>query len=594
MACFTDLPNEIIFSIVALLPYPEVALRNCDLAALALTSRHLHRLVDPILYACNKNKSRSSAVIWAARHGRIETLEKAFCFGLNLAPMAVRGAIGPHDSTMVMKSSIFYAIEGGHEAVVVWLVDHGVELDSPSTLKTGPACHESSALFVALRLKKASIANLLIDRGACTEFKPPKNGHILEDYLTDRGEPKAMPPVSALHYASQVGLVAVARHLVEHKGININAEDCKGYTCLNYAAHHADTSTIAELIKLGADVNWRNGTPLCSAIQGGNFKNAFALISVGSRLEGRSYNGKTPIHMCTRAKKIFSREFSSELDGQWESDQESLLRLLIQRGVDIEGKSRLVRFRRGGRRVSERTVLGEAVEGGTVEAVEILIEAGVDVGRDIGNGNPPVNSAFDRYSMAVDFESADTPDKVAQARLMMVLLLRSGARLDSRGCDGQTLLEQVVHYPGLLDFLLSLPARKILSTEYVDKLLHNCVKRNNSTSFNILLKHGAELPKDPADVVSWIDELLRYRFELHDRFKPLLKQPEHLILRLLDSGLEFNQLDKLFRQALTNRDEDVVNIFLDWGINGRGSGSCDPNVWLQEAAAWGHMRVPPR
>lgn len=74
MASLSDLPDELL-SLIGEESDPT------EQFVLALTSRRLHRIVNPILYKDNITKDDGNAVFWAARHGRLDTLELLRTYG---------------------------------------------------------------------------------------------------------------------------------------------------------------------------------------------------------------------------------------------------------------------------------------------------------------------------------------------------------------------------------------------------------------------------------------------------------------------------------------------------------------------------------
>lgn len=68
MASLLDLPNEVILRISKLC---NTHGHNC----LAQANRGLHDLLNPLLYKRNVRDELASARFWAARHGRLDTLE---------------------------------------------------------------------------------------------------------------------------------------------------------------------------------------------------------------------------------------------------------------------------------------------------------------------------------------------------------------------------------------------------------------------------------------------------------------------------------------------------------------------------------------
>lgn len=77
MASFLSLPNEVIELI------GRISLTGQQFN-LALTNRHLHHLINPIIYKENVKFSFGSAMFWAARFDRLDTLELLRTYGADL------------------------------------------------------------------------------------------------------------------------------------------------------------------------------------------------------------------------------------------------------------------------------------------------------------------------------------------------------------------------------------------------------------------------------------------------------------------------------------------------------------------------------
>lgn len=74
---FLDLPNELILA-SGDLAEPRA------LSALASTCRRLHSLLNPLLYRRNAQEQHSSALIWAAENGRVDTVNLCLSHGADI------------------------------------------------------------------------------------------------------------------------------------------------------------------------------------------------------------------------------------------------------------------------------------------------------------------------------------------------------------------------------------------------------------------------------------------------------------------------------------------------------------------------------
>jgi F-box-like len=75
---FFSLPNEILIEIVENLDNEQ------DICSLIRVSKQFHNLFDDYLYCCNIKHRRSSALFWAAMHGREVTAGKFLHLGADV------------------------------------------------------------------------------------------------------------------------------------------------------------------------------------------------------------------------------------------------------------------------------------------------------------------------------------------------------------------------------------------------------------------------------------------------------------------------------------------------------------------------------
>ncbi|KAI1103913.1 ankyrin repeat-containing domain protein [Jackrogersella minutella] len=570
MATFNSLPNEVLLMIAAYLSFGHTY-HHKHLAALASTSRHMYHLINPALYRYSEDDG-SCVLHWAITYGRIETLEKAFIFGLYIGPQTYPSS---HDNCK--PHSLLLAVLRDREAVVTWLLDHEVDVNYGLRITDIGVDARHSPLHFALISGQASVALLLIDQGACLEFSWPVRPYITEDDM-----PR---PCSAMHVASENGLVSVVKHLVRNKGIDINIPDSDGKTCLHYAARGKDSPTIIEeLVQLGADVNGGVDTdsPLCYAIEEENFKQALALIDAGADIQRPS--PLLPVQICT----LTGLSFKDKVDDHRQSDYISLLTKLIDLSKDAD------------ERCWESILpilLKNAITGGTAEALSMILLEGAEADQEI-EGIWPMdwlwNSCFchDKYVME-------------DSLLKTKLLLRGNARLDQLSTGFcSTALEKALHLsreimdPAPLISLLDLVTDKTASPEHIDELLELAILYRDWDCCRILREYGARLRDDLTTVAGWAEEALRARKQC-DNFRNDYvgcrgfddSDIESFMTLLLSFGLGFDELDQLFRMALEYQDSMIATIFLNHGITGRRRGLYDPNEWLQGAATWGHMGI---
>ncbi|SPO04187.1 uncharacterized protein DNG_06870 [Cephalotrichum gorgonifer] len=114
-----DLPNELLCGIADCLESER------DVNALARVDQKLFHLLDPYLYRRNGQQSGSSALRWAARHGRAGTARKAIRVGASVEcrePAQQHGGRKVHHSIEDC-SPLFQAITRGHSEIVEILLE---------------------------------------------------------------------------------------------------------------------------------------------------------------------------------------------------------------------------------------------------------------------------------------------------------------------------------------------------------------------------------------------------------------------------------------------------------------------------------------
>ncbi|KAI1089075.1 ankyrin repeat-containing domain protein [Rostrohypoxylon terebratum] len=290
MASFNSLPNELWLLIAR--TFPRLC-RTHSLAALALTCRRLHQIINPILYAYDRDQN----------------------------------------SSMCGRYSALYIAVGQHQVETVgWLLDHGATPDAEPVYDDDDDVNpDTSPLYCAIRENQPTIAQLLIAEGACLTFSPlffspldDSDDSLCEDGLK-----------SAIHVASYYGSISIVRDLVRLNLMDINTPDREGLMCLHYAIMgHQSSAVVNELIRLGADVNSDsdNCPLLWLAIQTDCFMIADILINAGSRIDVLSpFTKLGPLHLCIHERSRFSNKQSGY------TEQYSLLEKIIGLGADING-----------------------------------------------------------------------------------------------------------------------------------------------------------------------------------------------------------------------------------------------------------------
>ena len=272
----------------------------------------------------------------------------------------------PGQASLEGLTALMEAAEGGHLAIVRYLVEKGADLNAVhrSTPRSGGGYDGSTALEKATARKHIAIAEYLMEKGAAiTPFALirmiEQGGDVsaialnrLDDRQSAQGvltgvlrmekwkvaerllklgadarrrDPSGNTPI---HWAAGWGKIAAMQFLLRN-GAAINAVNRFGKTPLDNAAGLHRLEIIEFMLAQGADV--RKGAPLASALQGSADKvraaQAIAVVRYLLR-RGADVNrpgprfGKTPLMQAAQAGSL------------------ELVKLLVNNGADLNRKSR--------------------------------------------------------------------------------------------------------------------------------------------------------------------------------------------------------------------------------------------------------------
>jgi hypothetical protein len=169
----------------------------------------------------------------------------------------------------------------------------------------------------------------LLQHGVDTEQKDGKSGR------------------TALHWAARGGHTGVVRLLLSH-GAQINVKNGYRHTALYLGARNGHKATVRELVENGADFQEHLGkdrvTPLMAAVAGGDEGTVLLLLKHGANVNPQDHYGCTALHHAVfSGKEEVARlllEEGADIDIQT-SDGETAPEMATRRGH--EGVSRLLR-----------------------------------------------------------------------------------------------------------------------------------------------------------------------------------------------------------------------------------------------------------
>ncbi len=245
---------------------------------------------------------------------------------------------------------------------------------------------------------------------------------------------KAQDPETALYALSQ--------------GADAKAREPDGTTPLHYAAHFADRTLIAALLKAKADPNAANefgAMPLAEAATTGDAESIRLLLKAGANVESANPEGQTALMVVARAGKIDAaklllkaganvnarEKWASQTALMWASAQghPEMIRLLLKAGAEVNARGAVREWQR--RVTSEPrpkgmnrggfTPLLYAAREGCIECARELLKGGADPDLTDPDQSTPLVVAL----MNLRFDFA-------------LFLIKSGADVDRWDLYGQT------------------------------------------------------------------------------------------------------------------------------------------------------------
>ncbi|KAI1806630.1 ankyrin repeat-containing domain protein [Daldinia bambusicola] len=510
-----------------------------------LPTELLHTIAGYLIHRTSTGQYIKSPVCWAAVRNKIDILEKALKYGLDLG-------------TAYSDSPLHCAARRGHDAVVNWLLDHGVPVNPTASQDPNgsryivPTIH--SPLYTAIRARNDSTAKILLSRGARMWFR-------------EENTPEAEFKQAAIHIAAYYGLEETVLFLVMVMRVDVDEFDMNFKTPLDYAVRRAyNGPMIRTLLELGAATRTEQSPqlPVTTAIEWGNFANAMTLLQAGAEvnMSHTSLGILSPLGACALYIRGYTTRAGSE---PGLSEQKHLFRNIISNGADVNAPCDGL-----------ETPLGIAVRRGSATAVYELIRGGADVEKCSGDDQ--------LRPMDLIWDIEDLRDITIKGSI----LVAAGARLDVPCIGGSRIaagsrssLENAISGFGtedsaiILDAFLCSADRRSFHDRYLDEFFESCIKRRLDGPAKILMDYGASSKgaKDAAYI--WASEIVR----------GLIPDDDHReLLFCLDFRLSFEQIQSLFESALEAKDEVRCHLLLDRDI----LSLCKADKrWLHMAAEFG-------
>jgi len=323
--------------------------------------------------------------------------------------------------------------------------------------------------------------------------------------------------------------------LLLDKGANINDADRNGFTPLHHAIDKGNSEVVQLLLDRGANINDadRNGfTPLHQAIDKGNSELVQLLLDRGADVNKENKKAKKTI-LSMAAEKVGADlvstllKYGADVKQEWKG-KEALKNELITAVIksDIETIEKFAKQNIGWLSLpldeNSKTVLHIAAEKGYVVVLNKLFEYGVDVNTTAKDNNTPLLfAAYKGHNEAVKKLLAlgananlitlkgNSPLFYASQNNhveVVKTLLANGAKVNQLNNAGHTSLDVAVSQGNtkLVEELLSMQ----VASQHKNTAIHVAAKHGHLSTFNTLLKSGAEFNLDCVLRLDSLEELL--------------------------------------------------------------------------------------
>lgn len=475
-------------------------------------------------------RPRQTTLHSAAGTGDIGTIAALMDHGVTVDRIDVEG-----------RTALHTAVKAGQVPTVEWLLAHDADANCPDDRGVSPLsialriaqdfCFSSDpnkvARFNELKSKQRPIMVLLISHGGVPSFS------------------YGIPQETVLAHPQRMA------DLLIKGGVNLEPHRDSKATVLHRAAWWGKTEVVADLLKLGANVNavdYMGATPLHAAtrrgstrywdvVSGPHMDVLELLIAHGAPVNATNNTGATALH------------------GAASYGDPNAVALLIEHNADINACTN-----------ANRTPLHEAAKRGSIEVMTLLIAEGADPNIADSEGNTPLLLLLGSQQIR-DNEKIRMKDYV-------ITLIKQGVRGDVQNDQGVTPLQHAaaLGFPDLLEELLTRGAPINVQSTTGWTALHSAVAMAHTECMDLLIEHGAQVnsPGQPPHTIN-----LRERFWSARTRTPLQsaasRGDDGIIQSLITSGADINAVGSELKTPLSLAFErhhlSTIKLLLDNGAD---------------------------
>ena len=335
------------------------------------------------------------------------------------------------------------AVERGHDKVVELLLEKGFDVNEKRKSGSSERGYEYTPLLCAAKTGNLKIVKMLSEKGADIHVKTDKNqtplfvavlfNHVnVIQYLVDRGTDLNIigqlnqrvgyssfymynPCIDyrSEHMNCTPLALAVAKRNIKivdillEKGASVDVQNEES-SALHFAARYASGEIVGKLLQHGAKINSRCGlghTPVSHAVQGGQTNTMVHLIKKGAKLDTKTEDGDSLLHLAVK----------------FPSPDKEIIKILLDCGVDVKARNK-----------NQQTALHCFVPPEEIAKEKnlytFLLDYGAEINAQDNRGNTPLHAATER----ADIKSVK-------------ILLKFEADINVENLNGYTALELMYH-----------------------------------------------------------------------------------------------------------------------------------------------------
>jgi ankyrin repeat protein len=240
-----------------------------------------------------------SPLVLAARVGRIDIVE-----------MFLQSGVSINDRDFDGETAVHAATDSGHLTVVEWLIEQGADLSLRDE-------RQRTALGLAIDMHKEPLVIALIRAGAPLDLGPnclcraAAMSPMVLMLLIERGlnvrELRGSDGRTPLHHAAYSSdCVEIFQLLVGDCGVDLDARNGRGNTCVNVCAFYNHHATLRLLISAGANIDLPDedgNTPLHNTCYANSVRCALVLLAAGADVNAANIANETPCSLASQRSR---------------------------------------------------------------------------------------------------------------------------------------------------------------------------------------------------------------------------------------------------------------------------------------------------